>query len=202
MAADVGGDDGGGKKKGRKSSKGSPRVDMTPMVDLGFLLLTFFILTATMDNPQSMPIVVPADKEEGIEQPPPVAESKIMNIILTGDDRIFYYMGKPRSGEEGGMELKKVSYGKGIREKIIENKERLKKSKFATAEDPDPMIAMIKVADDARYANVVDILDEMRITRQTKYMQLDLQKEEAEILADYEKEQGLQPSVTKTLSKK
>ncbi|MBX3102573.1 MAG: biopolymer transporter ExbD [Bacteroidetes bacterium] len=203
MAADVGGgeDSGKGKKKGR-GKKGTPRVDMTPMVDLGFLLLTFFILTATMDDPKSMPIVVPADKEANDPPQDPVAESKVMNIIVSGEDRIYHYMGKTRGeGDGGGMELQQVSYGKGIRDNVLKNKERLKKSRFATKDDPDPMIVMIKIAKDARYANMVDIIDEMNITRQTKYMLIDLSKQEAEIVADYEKGEGMaKSSVTKTLT--
>jgi biopolymer transport protein ExbD len=201
MAADVGGDDGGGGKKKGRGKKGSPRVDMTPMVDLGFLLLTFFILTATMDDPKSMPIVVPADETpEDKKDKDKVAESKVMNIIVSGEDRIYYYMGKSDEADAAGMELKQVSYGKGVRENILKQKEKLKKSKFATKDDPDPMIVMVKIAEDARYANMVDIIDEMNVTQQSKYMLLDLTKQEAEIVMDYEKNENLSPSsVTKTL---
>ncbi|MFN8921648.1 MAG: ExbD/TolR family protein [Sphingobacteriia bacterium] len=201
MAAAVdGGGDSGGKKGKRRGKKGVPPIDMTPMVDLGFLLLTFFILTATLSDPKSMPIVVPSDEiDTPKEEKEKVAESKVMNIIIAGQDRIYYYMGKS-DGEEGGVELRSINYGKGIRTKIQENQEQVKK-RFATAKDPDPMIVLIKMAKDARYENMVNILDEMNVTNQKKYMLLDLEREEAEFVQAYEESQNLTPSaVAKTLA--
>lgn len=198
MAAAVEDSGGGGGKGKKKKSKGVPPIDMTPMVDLGFLLLTFFILTTTMADPKTLPIMVPADKKEDDPNQTKVAESKVMNILIVGEDRIYYYMGKPAT--EGGIELNSINHGKGIRTKIMENAEKVRK-KWRTKDDPEPMIIMIKMSPDAVYKNMVDIIDEMNITNQKKYMLIDLTKEEAEIISDYEKAQNVSPSsVTKTLA--
>ena len=86
-------EDGGGHKKGgkKRAKKQSTKIDMTPMVDLGFLLLTFFVLTATFSKPKSMEISFPA---------PPEKDTKIpdvkngINIILTKNHKIYYYKGQ------------------------------------------------------------------------------------------------------------
>jgi len=92
MAAEVGGDS-GGKKKGKKGRKGKkmPRIDMTPLVDLGFLLLTFFILTTTMSTPTTMPVVVPPkikEKDKDKVDPPKIQESRLFTILLGKNDRV------------------------------------------------------------------------------------------------------------------
>src|SRR5438045_5880852 len=84
---------GGGHKGGKKrAKKQSTRIDMTPMVDLAFLLLTFFILTATFSKPKSMELTFPAPPKG--EPPPPIKNG--VTFLLTKDDRIFYYEGEFR----------------------------------------------------------------------------------------------------------
>src|ERR1035437_4326351 len=85
IAEGGGGHGKGGKKRAKKQST---RIDMTPMVDLGFLLLTFFVLTSTFSKPKSMEISFPAPPEK-IEDQPPVKNG--LTILLTKDHRIFYY---------------------------------------------------------------------------------------------------------------
>jgi len=87
-----------GKKKGRK--KMSTRIDLTPMVDLGFLLVTFFMLTTTFSKPQTMEINMPVKpKEEVIEEEQnAVKASKALTLIIDGENKIFWYQGLP--GEE------------------------------------------------------------------------------------------------------
>ncbi|MCB0800420.1 MAG: biopolymer transporter ExbD, partial [Bacteroidales bacterium] len=82
----------GGKKKPKK---GDARVDMTPMVDLMSLLITFFMLTAAFSKPKVMEIVLPEKlkKDETVE-PPKIAESRTLNIILGPDDKVYWYPGK------------------------------------------------------------------------------------------------------------
>jgi len=201
MAADVGGDSGGGKKgkKGRKKKGGNPRIDMTPMVDLGFLLLTFFVLTTTMSNPTTMPVVVPNDenKEEPKQDEEKVSEEKVLFVILTGDDRVFWYRGIK------DINLNMTNFSdKGIRKVIFQEREKVKKSGlFDLTKDPDPMIVLIKLSDDASYKNMVDILDEMNITEQKKYMLLDAELADVEIIMDYEANQNLASSVKKSMER-
>lgn len=199
MAAAVGGDDGGGGKKQKKGrgKKPSTHIDMTPMVDLGFLLLTFFVLTTTMGTPVTMPIIVPAeDKEEPKpDQQEKVSEEKVLVILISGKDRCYWYMGK-------NPELNLVGYkADGIRKTIQTKQELMKKSKFVTEKDQEPLIVIVKMTEDAKYRNMVDILDEMNITKQKKYMLLDITPDEIGMIADYEKNQNLDVSVTESLKK-
>ena len=79
-----------GKKRAKKSST---RVDRTPRVDLAFLLLTFFVLTATFSKPKVMSLVYPAKLDPNA---PPVEQPKINNAItfLLSEDKIYYYTGQ------------------------------------------------------------------------------------------------------------
>ena len=82
---------GGGKHKGgkKRGKKLSTRVDFTPMVDLGFLLITFFMLTTSMNKPQVMDINMPI-KDPTVENQA-VAASQAITVILTKDDKVVYY---------------------------------------------------------------------------------------------------------------
>jgi len=85
---------GGGHGKGgkKRAKKQSTRVDMTPMVDLAFLLLTFFVLTSTFSKPKSMELSLPAEPPPNSPPPPEVKNG--VTFLLTKDDRIFYYVGQ------------------------------------------------------------------------------------------------------------
>src|ERR1700691_3618833 len=85
---------GGGHKKGpgvKKGKKLSTRIDLTPMVDLGFLLITFFLFTTTLAKPKTMEINMPYDKH--IDEPQKVKSSAALTILLSKDHRVFYYPG-------------------------------------------------------------------------------------------------------------
>ena len=91
-------DSGGGNKGGKKrAKKQSTRIDMTPMVDLAFLLLTFFVLTATFSKPKSMELTFPAPL------PPDQKVDEIkqgITILLSKENRIFYYEGQFRAADD------------------------------------------------------------------------------------------------------
>ena len=106
---------GGGHGKGgkKRAKKQSTRVDMTPMVDLAFLLLTFFVLTSTFSKPKSMELTFPAPPEN-IKDQPPIKNG--ITFILTKDDRIFYYEGefRPEADDKGPKtEMKELNFSQG-----------------------------------------------------------------------------------------
>jgi biopolymer transport protein ExbD len=142
---------GGGKKEGKRSKKVSTKIDMTPMVDLAFLLITFFMLTTTFNKPQAMEVNMPdkTDKKETT----PLKESKAMTIILGEDDKIYWYMGLT----DPKVEVSDFS-AEGIR-KVV-----LKKNK-----EISELVIVIKAMKTSKYKNMVDILDEMHITDSKKY---------------------------------
>lgn len=194
MAADVGGG-GGGKKKGKKgrSKKGNPRIDMTPMVDLGFLLLTFFVLTTTMSTPTTLPVIVPDSDEKPVDPPDKVAEGKVLNLLVGGKNRIFYYQGIK------DVELNMTTYSdKGLRPVIVDYQNKVAKN-FGSDKDPKPLIVMIKMTKDATFKNWVDLIDEMNITEQRRYMLLDITPDEVAFIEGYEQNQKLENSIPETI---
>ena len=116
------GDDGGGKKKHGKqrAKKSSTRIDMTPMVDLGFLLLTFFILTTTFNKPQAMEINMPIkDDKLKEEQKNKVPADHTLNILLTDKNVVYWYFGVADPSKPLPS-LTKTNYSKdGIRKILI-----------------------------------------------------------------------------------
>jgi biopolymer transport protein ExbD len=162
---------GGGKKDGKvRAKKQSARVDMTPMVDLGFLLITFFVFTTTFSKPNMMKLNMPEKPKD--DQPPETAdikESNTITIIMGKDNRIFYHQ---KSSKNLTPELLIESdYSRdGIRTAILKGK--------VNAISPDKFTVVIKPTDDANYKNTVDILDEMSITKSELYAIVDPSKEE------------------------
>ncbi|HMH22854.1 MAG TPA: biopolymer transporter ExbD [Puia sp.] len=137
-----------GHKKGsgvRKGKKLSTRVDLTPMVDLGFLLITFFIFTTTMSKPRTMTLNLPMDTPEDNRNLVPI--SGVITLMMGKNDQIYYYEGKD-------LAKLKTSNFKGIRNVILDKKRRTDAGKFNVILKPSP---------DASYRNTVDILDEMTI---------------------------------------
>jgi hypothetical protein len=86
---------GGGKKGGKvRSKKASTRVDLTAMVDLAFLLITFFMLTTTLSKPKAMDVSMP-DKDEKTKKELPVAASRSMTILLGANNKLEWFIGEP-----------------------------------------------------------------------------------------------------------
>ena len=145
-----------------RSKKQSTRVDMTPMVDLGFLLITFFMFTTTFSKPNVMDLGLPAKPKEDQPKPPPteIDLTNSISLIIGKDNRIFYH----QLDREGLTEerLMETSYDKDGITKVIEDAKR-------RAKDQSKFTVIIKPTDDAVYKNFVDILDEMAITKNEQY---------------------------------
>src|SRR5215207_5710219 len=105
---------GGGHKKGpgvKKSKKQSTKVDLTPMVDLGFLLITFFVFTTTASEPREIQLLMPA----GQMATTPVGDSKVLTIIPLSGDSILYYHGDLQKASQNGLYgITNFSITKGI----------------------------------------------------------------------------------------
>jgi biopolymer transport protein ExbD len=164
---------GGGKGGKVRSKKQSTRVDLTAMVDLAFLLITFFMLTTTLAKPQAMDLTMP-DKDEKLDQKFEVADDRTMTLLLGKNDQIEWYMGTVEKPSEVTPTIK---YGKnGIRKDLLE---KIKTVKATTGKD---LFVMIKPSDKSNYKNLVDILDEMKITNVQSYGIVEITAPEIELL--------------------
>ncbi|HEY0669825.1 MAG TPA: biopolymer transporter ExbD [Sphingobacteriaceae bacterium] len=170
---------GGGSKKGGKirSKKQSTRVDLTAMVDLAFLLITFFMLTTTLAKPQAMDLAMPDKDEKNPEAQLDVADNRTMTILLGANNQLEWYMGlvdKPIGSPTT------TGFGKnGIRKDILERKKDVQK---ITGDPKKGLIILIKASDKANYKNLVDILDEMAITKPQTYAIVDIMDAEIELM--------------------
>ncbi|GEN67536.1 MULTISPECIES: ExbD/TolR family protein [Chryseobacterium] len=170
----------GGKGGKVRSKKQNTRVDMTPMVDLGFLLITFFMFTTTFSKPNVMDLGLPAKPKKDQPKPPPteIKLSNSISLLLGKDNRIFWHQQDNTSLTD--QNLNETSFDReGIR-KVIEQAR-------ANAADKTKFTVIIKPTDDAVYKNFVDILDEMAITKSEQYGVTDVKPWE---LAVYNKKVG------------
>jgi biopolymer transport protein ExbD len=186
----------GGKKKAKKHA---PHIDMTPMVDLMCLLITFFMLTTAFSKPKIMDIILPEPQRENAPAPR-IQASRTLNIVLGPDNKIFTYPGTVKPEDYNNLPpLSETDYSAtGIRQILLERNATLAK-KIADFNEqvligklvltPDSVrgaIAQLKKVDDtgpivlikaykkANYGNMVDILDEMNICGIAIYMLVDI----------------------------
>ncbi|MBT1709190.1 biopolymer transporter ExbD [Fulvivirgaceae bacterium PWU5] len=124
--------------------RASTRIDMTPMVDLAFLLLTFFMLTTEFNKQYVMPLTVPAQPDNP-GQAPLINGKRVLSVVLGPHDKVHWYMGKEGTPSVTSM--------RNIRKVLLEKRSQV-----------DSLYVMIKPSDKSRYRNMVDILDEMAIT--------------------------------------
>lgn len=159
---------GGGKKDGKvRSKKTSTRIDMTPMVDLAFLLLTFFVMTTTLNKPQTMEITMP-EKPKTEDKQPLVNEKRVLTLVLGANDKIYWYLGIT----DPKVELSGFSQD-GIRKVLLQQNAQIKE-----------MVVLIKPSDESRYKNVVDILDEMNISNIGRFALVDITPVDKELIKD------------------
>lgn len=142
---DSGGKNGAGVKKGKKLST---RVDLTPMVDLGFLLITFFMFTTTMSQPNSMHLNMPDDNANTSHMD--IKESSAMTIWLGKNNNIYYYDSILKPDLSNVM----VTNFKDIRQVIMQKKANT---------DTDALFMIVMPGSQSTYKNIVDIIDEFQI---------------------------------------
>ncbi len=175
----TGGDGGKGGKV--RSKKMNPGVDLTAMVDLAFLLITFFMLTTTLSKPQSMPLAMPdkTPKEQPVDNTK-IPEERMMTILIGSNNRILWYMGKFDTPTIPPTEAK---FGKdGIRQDLLKNVKIGKAVAANEGKADQGLVVNIKASDKANYKNLVDILDEMAITKPQLYAIGDITTGEIDLL--------------------
>jgi len=202
------GGQGDGKKRAKKQST---QVDMTPLVDLAFLLLTFFVLTSTFSKPKVLRMIFPEklEKDNPNVKPPEVKNG--LTILLTENDQIYYYTGALNKETE----MIRTDYTKkGLRSILVERNapliDKLKKLQIelgkanendtATknrvereakeAQIASKLVVLVKHSKDATYENVIDVVDEFLITQVAKYFVVDegLDPMEEELIKNLENE--------------
>lgn len=198
-----------GKQKGgkKKAKKFSTHIDMTPMVDLMCLLITFFMLTTAFAKPKAMEITMP-EKDDNPDQKeaPKIEANRTINVLLSGDDQIYYYFGVA-DPKLPLPQLIKTDYSKDgirkmllqrnkivfqavaeLREKVIKGEEVMadstlnRKIKELKKSDKDAPIILIKADEKAKYRNIVDIIDEMAITTVANYAVVDISDVELQMI--------------------
>jgi len=166
-------DTSGGKGGKKRAKKMSTKIDMTPMVDLAFLLLTFFMLTTTFAKPNVMQLTMPVKKTDDVEDTK-IKASEAMTIILGKDNKVYYYFGlnTPLDKTVPKPELLVTNFSaSGIRQVLLTRLRQQPKT-----------IILIKPTEDSKYRNMVDILDEMNITNQKKYALVKVPKDDLDLI--------------------
>ncbi len=196
-----------GKHDKKRAKKSSTRIDMTPMVDLAFLLLTFFVLTSTFSKPKTMEINFPADpKDEKDRQ----KVNNALTFIMSEDDKIYYYYGEffaeglPNPDGKPNTVLKKtdfsaeglhkllLDYNKPTIEAIKKLEEQLRSKEIADTTykrlavgekgKKEALTVLIKADDKAVYKNIIDVIDELNICNVGKYAIVEMMPKELELI--------------------
>jgi len=188
----------GGKKKAKKHA---PHIDMTPMVDLMCLLITFFMLTTAFSKAKVMEIVLPEKIKDKNVDPPKISASRTLNIILGPDGKIFWYPGTVKAEDYNNLPpLQETDFSAtGIRQMLLERNRALFKKiadfndqvitgkisglsqdsvqgaiRQLKKDDDTGPIVLVKAYKKANYGNFVDILDEMNICGIARYTFVDI----------------------------
>jgi len=141
---------GGGKKGGKvRSKKASTKVDLTAMVDLAFLLITFFMLTTSLSKPIAMDIAKPDQEENDVRNE--LRASQTMTILLGEKDKVAWYMGEAKDAKPV------IESFSEVRKSLLKNKADVSKNTGRQ------IVIVVKPTDGATYKNFVDIMDELNI---------------------------------------
>ncbi|UEG49999.1 biopolymer transporter ExbD [Ferruginibacter lapsinanis] len=160
--------------KGESTSlhKKNTRVDLTPMVDLGFLLITFFVFTTTMSRPTAMNLVIPNDTNDTVRNP--VCNSCVLTTILTANNKIKYY-----EGDIATALIKETDYSsEGIRKILVEKKKKVQSVRGKS----DAFVLVIKPSKEATFKNFVDMTDEVAINNIKQYYIDEIRGDETKVL--------------------
>lgn len=197
-------------KKGakRRPKKQSTRIDMTPMVDLMCLLITFFMLTTAFSKPKVMIITMPEkNPEDKPQEAPRISAERTLNIILSEGNKVYYYNGLADPKKPPLPTIIKSDFSKdGIRKLLLDRNRDLftkianyrelrltgklvvadttadQEIKRMKKEDKKGPIVLIKADKSAKYKDIVNIIDEMAICNIASYAVVDISPLELEML--------------------
>jgi len=157
-------------RKGRSffhNKKQITRIDMTPMVDLGFLLITFFVFTTTMSTPKATDLFMPSDKPVPI--PSELPNSLALSLILDDNNKVYYYNGSfNEAASENKVYETNYSLYEGIG-KVIRQKQKEIDVSGKFTDGRKGLMLLIKPTSKSDYKNVIDALDEVVINDVRKY---------------------------------
>jgi biopolymer transport protein ExbD len=200
----------GGKQKGkRRMKRHSTHIDMTPMVDLACLLLTFFMLTTAFSKPKVMEVIFP-EKSTNTSNAPQVDDRRALSIILIENDKVLWYAGLADPTKESLPTLNETDFSdEGIRKVLLARNRNLyeridslntavlegtldlpqdtiaeMKKKLMQDDNVGPVV-LIKAYENVKYKNMVDIIDEMTITNIARYAVTDLNFVENKMISNY-----------------
>lgn len=163
----------------RRQKKLYLRIDMTPMVDLGFLLIAFFVMTTQLSLPAVMKLMMPKDGPDT-----QVPNSAAFTILIENESDIYVYTGNPSEALQSGFIQKTSLAGnKGLRELIQSHQRNLDISGFK--EGRAGMMMLIKPSAKASYQQIVDILDEAAINAVGKYVIVPYSEEDRKLLEQF-----------------
>jgi biopolymer transport protein ExbD len=149
-----------------RSNRMPIKVDLTAMVDLGFLLITFFMLATTMTKPKSMAV----DKMQDVNDPnpPEVPESKTMRLLLGDNDKVYYYTSADNVDNVDDIYIDSTDYSpQGLRRAIHHRQEEV--IKMYGEDKKDELFVMIKPLPHSKLQNTIDTFDELRINGVKRY---------------------------------
>ena len=161
-----------GVKKKKAYSKASLKIDMTPLVDLGFLLITFFIFTTTMAEPYKTDLYMPKDGVGTV-----VGKSNALTVLLSGNDSIFYYHGQLGEAiQTNQVRVTNYNVTSGIGAVIRQKQKQLGNKK-------DELVLMMKPLETSSYKNLMNALDEVMINNVKKYAIMEVTDAEIEFIS-------------------
>lgn len=187
-----------------KAKKHSTKVDMTPMVDLAFLLLTFFVLTSTFSKPKTMEITFPVPPDDLTKVEPMKVNG--YTFLLTKDNRVFWYSGEFKDVPKNGLPattLTELKFGEDLNKFLLDKNDlvvkeikELKKKRLSKEIDDttyknlaiksksnkEAPFFVIKADDKAVYRNLIDLIDEFNICNVGKYAVTDIMMSELTLL--------------------
>jgi biopolymer transport protein ExbD len=160
-----------GGKPARK--KLNPRIDLTAMVDLAFLLITFFMLTTSLQKPKIFNVIMPDKSDDRIILP----ESRTLTICIGKNNEALSYLGLP----DKPLTDPRISNcaSKEIREAILDIEKRVE------ATTGKSLLVIIKPSDHSVYADMVNVLDELNIAGDPTYAITDIQPKDIAMLKEH-----------------